>query len=174
MSSLSTAEALHHRSTWRPPKINKWSSSPFLYQGKGMSQPFTPGSAFLRRKCFHRQCLWRGSLNQESGWFKGQDFTTATNRSLLSTQPSSPSCDDCPFLHRTNPNQQFYLHWQLFLWFQWPQFLSEAFQRLLHNFSIFSTTGQGIRGSGMEVTDKLWPALSSSWTGTVHKFLSFL
>lgn len=115
-----------------------------------MSQPFTPDSAFLRTKCFRRQCLWRGSLNQESGWVKGQAFTTATNTSLLSTQPSIPSCDDCPFLHRTNHNQQFYLHWQLHLWIRCPQVLSKAFQRLLH---IFSAAGQGgIKGSGTQVT----------------------
>lgn len=41
-------------------------------------------------------------------------------------------------------------------------------------FFIFSATGQGIRGSGIQVTGKQWPAWSPSWTGTVHKFLNVL
>lgn len=58
-----------------------------------------------------------GSLDHALGWSEEKDYTTPANRTYFSVQSSNPSCDDSPFVHRTNHNQQFYFHWQLPLWF---------------------------------------------------------
>ena len=116
------------------PKTNEWSFSLSL-SGKEMSQPFTHDSSFLWRKCFHKTTLLKGLTEyQELGWLEGQDSTRATNGSLFSPQSSDPRWDDCPFLHKTNHNQQIYFHWQLLLWFRCSQFLrfSRAAKQSFH------------------------------------------
>lgn len=86
MSSLSTTEALHHRSTWRPPKINKWSFSPFIRE-RGCHNHLHQTRLFLE------ESVSTDNASEEAHWIRRADDSKGR---ILPQPQTGASCQHSP------------------------------------------------------------------------------